>query len=98
MLYDPEDDDCADAFELERFVVLREKDIIGGRNCFLQYIEFDRRLMQHTLHKNERMTEHKVILNLARYDSDNLSFYLRKYTVCYDCEERKRALYNVILI
>ena len=79
MLYDPVDDDCADTFELESFVVVLTEE---NSSRSLQYIEFDRRLLQYTLQKNEKLRLYEVLLEITNLNTEHLPYYQRSYSIC----------------
>ena len=77
MLYDPEDDDCKDAFELEQYIaILVDSQFSAFR---LKYVEFDRRNMQYTLQENEKLKEAEALAKIIESESEHIPLFRRSY-------------------
>ena len=90
MLYDPEDDDCKEAFELEQYIaILVDYEIDAFR---LKYVEFDRRLMQYTLQENEKLKEAEALFKIIESESEHTPFFRRSYWLILEGAENRILL------
>ena len=83
LLYDPEDDECADSFELERFIVVKYKQDEADTDFSISYSEFDRRVIDHCL-QNNLIKDMKDVFFLTKDDIKEAPFYVRAYTIGYN--------------
>ena len=86
MLYDPEDDECEDAFELERLITACVPPDFNYHNygCKLQYIEFDRRLIQYALRNGDIQSENDFLFDITQDFGVKKPYFQRSYTICYN--------------
>ena len=84
MLYDPEDDDNGEEFELERYVYI----VVGKvppRILYCQgYFEFDRRVVPYLLKKKIIVDKHDFLRKLADFMLTDVPFFCRNYKITYD--------------
>ena len=90
MLYDTEDDECSDTFELEQFVTISVFGMYPHPSLVkVKYTEFDRRLIAH---QSQYQSQEGVIEDLnaiyERISHDDIhNFFARSYMVLIKGEE-----------
>ena len=80
MIYDPEDDDGEEEFELERYVYItvRKKEC-PKRLLTYGYVEFDRRLIDYQLKKKLIVDDHALLMKLVEDSLTDVPFFCREY-------------------
>ena len=81
MFFDPEDDECQDSFELERYITVSVAKV-NENEVSLRYIEFDRRLIAHQEFERQIQNRNAILCSIIRnVPFKDAPFFARYYLI-----------------
>ena len=83
-MYDPEDDELSESFQLERFLVVEFEDENENQAYSLIYIEFDQRYFIRGNEVGIANENKDILLRLCAREYGVIDFYLRVHEIKYD--------------